>query len=150
LALLQIVCAWCQQPLRRQPVQPPTRFTISYSICARCYEDVARESEDSSGSPARIPYAPADRVEGRARHRPATRWGRSFLSLLTENIQQHVQDIRLKAIVARRTSRAIRRTSQLARDVRHADRVERALWRDHICHGRGMEQVRLRSRAALD
>jgi hypothetical protein len=50
LASLQIVCAWCQQPLRRQPVQTPTRFTISYSICARCYEDVARESEDTTGS----------------------------------------------------------------------------------------------------
>jgi hypothetical protein len=35
-AALQIVCAWCQQPLRQQGVQTPTRFTISYSICARC------------------------------------------------------------------------------------------------------------------
>ena len=35
-AVLQIVCAWCQQLLRRQWVQPPTRFPISYSICARC------------------------------------------------------------------------------------------------------------------
>ena len=43
-AVLQIVCAWCQQLLRRQWVQPPTRFPISYSICARCYGDVARES----------------------------------------------------------------------------------------------------------
>jgi hypothetical protein len=50
LASLQIVCAWCQQLLRRQPVPTPTHFTISYSICARCYEDVARESEEPTGS----------------------------------------------------------------------------------------------------
>ena len=43
---LQIVCAWCQQPLRRQWMQVPTPFPISYSICACCYADVSRESED--------------------------------------------------------------------------------------------------------
>ena len=57
-AALQIVCAWCQQPLRRQWVQSPLRFPISYSICARCYGDVARESEDSPGSIARTPGVP--------------------------------------------------------------------------------------------
>jgi hypothetical protein len=66
LASLQIVCAWCQQLLRRQRVQTPTRFTISYSICARCYGDVSRESEDSTVSTASIPCGPADRVEGDA------------------------------------------------------------------------------------
>ena len=39
-ASLQIVCAWCQQLLGRQWVQTPTRFPISYSICAGCYRDV--------------------------------------------------------------------------------------------------------------
>jgi len=41
-AFLQIVCAWCQQPLRRQRVQTPMPFQISYSICACCYADVSR------------------------------------------------------------------------------------------------------------
>ena len=54
LASLQIVCAWCKQSIGWQRVQTPTRFTISYSICARCYGDVVRESED--------------RMEGSARH----------------------------------------------------------------------------------
>jgi hypothetical protein len=54
-ASLQIVCAWCQQPLRRQRVQTPTRFTISYSICACCYRDVLRESEDRTVSMASPP-----------------------------------------------------------------------------------------------
>jgi hypothetical protein len=36
---LQIVCAWCQQLLHRHRVQTPTHFTISYSICARCYAE---------------------------------------------------------------------------------------------------------------
>jgi hypothetical protein len=39
---LQIVCAWCQQTLVWHRVQPPMAFPISYSICARCYADVAR------------------------------------------------------------------------------------------------------------
>jgi hypothetical protein len=42
-ASLQIVCAWCQQPLGWHPVQPPMPFSISYSICGRCYAAVARE-----------------------------------------------------------------------------------------------------------
>ena len=41
-AFLQIVCAWCQQPLRRQRVQTPMPFQISYSICACCYGAVSR------------------------------------------------------------------------------------------------------------
>ena len=49
-AALQIVCAWCQLLLRQQRVPTPPRFTISYSICARCYGDVARESADSTVS----------------------------------------------------------------------------------------------------
>jgi hypothetical protein len=65
-ASLQIVCAWWQQPLRTHQVQIPTRFTISYSICARCYGDVLREIEDNTVSTAGIPYVPADRVEAPA------------------------------------------------------------------------------------
>ena len=147
-ASLQIVCAWCQQPLRRQRVQTPTRFTISYSICARCYGDVSRESADSTGSTASRPCVPADRVEGVARHIPEKRRGKSFLSLLTEDIQQHAKDICLKAMVAQQTSQARIQTSQIARHVRQADRVERALWRDHIRHARAMEKLRLRSIAS--
>jgi hypothetical protein len=40
---LQVVCAWCQQHIVWHQVQPPMPFPISYSICARCYADVARE-----------------------------------------------------------------------------------------------------------
>ena len=43
LASLQVVCAWCQQHIVWHRVQPPTPFPISYSICGRCYTDVARE-----------------------------------------------------------------------------------------------------------
>ena len=43
VAALQIVCAWCQQPLHRHPMPLPARFPISYSICAYCYGDVLRE-----------------------------------------------------------------------------------------------------------
>src|SRR5262245_37602633 len=46
-ASLQIVCAWCQQPLGWHQGQTPTRFPISYSICARCYRDVTREIKAS-------------------------------------------------------------------------------------------------------
>lgn len=42
-AALQVVCAWCQQHIVWHRVPPPTPFPISYSICARCYTDVARE-----------------------------------------------------------------------------------------------------------
>jgi hypothetical protein len=42
---LQIVCAWCQQPLAWYRVQSPPPFPISYSICGRCYAAVARELE---------------------------------------------------------------------------------------------------------
>ena len=40
---LQIVCAWCQQPLAWYHVQTRLPFPISYSICGRCYAAVARE-----------------------------------------------------------------------------------------------------------
>jgi hypothetical protein len=40
---LQIVCAWCRQPLAWHWVQTPVPFPISYSICGRCYAAVARE-----------------------------------------------------------------------------------------------------------
>jgi len=40
---LQVVCAWCQQHLGWHRVPPPLPFPISYSICGRCYRDVARE-----------------------------------------------------------------------------------------------------------
>jgi hypothetical protein len=42
---LQLVCAWCQQSLGWHWVQTALPFTISYSICARCYTDVSRELE---------------------------------------------------------------------------------------------------------
>ena len=40
---LQVVCAWCRQHIGWHRVQPPLPFPISYSICARCYTDAARE-----------------------------------------------------------------------------------------------------------
>jgi hypothetical protein len=40
---LQIVCAWCQQHIVWHRMQTPMLFPISYSICARCYANVARE-----------------------------------------------------------------------------------------------------------
>jgi hypothetical protein len=43
MSALQVVCAWCQQHIVWHRVQPPLSFPISYSICARCYADVARE-----------------------------------------------------------------------------------------------------------
>ena len=43
VASLQVVCAWCQQHMVWHHVPTPMAFPISYSICARCYGDVARE-----------------------------------------------------------------------------------------------------------
>jgi hypothetical protein len=43
IAALQIVCAWCQQHIVWHRVLTPLPFPISYSICAHCYADVARE-----------------------------------------------------------------------------------------------------------
>jgi hypothetical protein len=43
IAALQVVCAWCQQHIVWHQVLTPMPFPISYSICARCYTDVARE-----------------------------------------------------------------------------------------------------------
>ena len=40
---LQVVCAWCQHHIVWHQVPPPLPFSISYSICVRCYTDVARE-----------------------------------------------------------------------------------------------------------
>lgn len=40
---LQIVCAWCRQPLAWHWMRTPVPFPISYSICAHCYANVARE-----------------------------------------------------------------------------------------------------------
>ena len=48
MAALQVVCAWCQQHIVWHRVQPPLPFPISYSICPRCYADVAREFEPLS------------------------------------------------------------------------------------------------------
>jgi len=43
VAEIDIVCAWCQQHIDSHQVEPPTPFTISYSICGRCYDIVARD-----------------------------------------------------------------------------------------------------------
>ena len=43
MAALQVVCTWCQQPIVWHRVPTPLPFPISYSICTRCYGDVARE-----------------------------------------------------------------------------------------------------------
>jgi hypothetical protein len=43
LASLQVVCAWCQQHMVSHQMQTPMSFSISYSICGRCYAAVARE-----------------------------------------------------------------------------------------------------------
>jgi hypothetical protein len=52
MSSLQVVCAWCQQHIVWHRVQPPMPFPISYSICARCYADVAREFEPlTAGAP---------------------------------------------------------------------------------------------------
>jgi hypothetical protein len=40
---LQIICAWCQQHMVWHWVPTPMPFPISYSICTRCYADVAQE-----------------------------------------------------------------------------------------------------------
>jgi|RhiMethySRZTD1v2_1073278.scaffolds.fasta_scaffold264628_2 hypothetical protein len=42
---LLIVCAWCQQYMRWQPVALPMPLTISHGICARCYAQVSSEIE---------------------------------------------------------------------------------------------------------
>ena len=42
-ASLQIVCAWCQQPLRWHRVQPPLPLQTSYGICPACLVQVLRE-----------------------------------------------------------------------------------------------------------
>jgi hypothetical protein len=42
---LLIVCAWCQQYIRWQRVQPPEPLTTSHGICARCYAQMSREIE---------------------------------------------------------------------------------------------------------
>jgi hypothetical protein len=42
---LLIVCAWCQQYIRWQRLQPPEPLIISHGICARCYAQVSREIE---------------------------------------------------------------------------------------------------------
>ena len=125
-ASLQIVCAWCQQPLGRQRVQTPTRFTISYSICVRCYGDVLRESDDNTVSMASTPCVPAaDRAEGRARHRAENLPGKSFLCLLTEDIQQHAKEICVEAMAAQQRAQDMIHMSQLARRMRQAEWVAR-------------------------
>jgi hypothetical protein len=45
MSSLQVVCAWCQQPLGWHWVPIPLPFPISYSICACCYTAVSRELE---------------------------------------------------------------------------------------------------------
>jgi len=42
---LLIVCAWCQQYIRWQRVQPPEPLATSHGICTRCYARMSREIE---------------------------------------------------------------------------------------------------------
>jgi hypothetical protein len=60
VAALQIVCAWCQQPLGWHRVPPPLPFTISYGICARCYAEVSQELDPLTRSMAHPPCAHAE------------------------------------------------------------------------------------------
>ena len=70
------------------------------------------------------------------------RQGKSFLSLITEDIQQRARETRLKARVARQRSQNMVQTSQQARRMRQAAQGERALWRDHLYRVRDMAKLR--------
>src|SRR5215472_7832869 len=109
-AALQIVCAWCQQSVGWHQVQTPTRFTISYTICARCYGDVVRESETRTVSTASTPGIPADRREGSARHRLGKHQEHSFLQHLTEDVQQRAKALCLQATDTQQRAQEIRQT----------------------------------------
>ena len=73
--------------------------------------------------------------------------GKSFLYLITEDTQQHAKEICREAMVALQRSQDIIQTSQLARQMRQADRVERALWRNHINRMREMAKLHLPPRS---
>jgi len=77
------------------------------------------------------------------------RQGKSFLSLITEDIQQRAQAIRLEARSARQRSQAMRHMCQLARQRRKTAQGERALWRDHLYRVTAMTKLRLSLMASL-
>jgi hypothetical protein len=63
-------------------------------------------------------------------HRQKKRQGKSFLCLITEDIQQRAQETCREAMGAQQRAQEMRHLSQLARYMRQANRVERALWRE--------------------
>jgi hypothetical protein len=54
----QIVCAWCQQPLRWHRVQTPLPLQTSYGICPTCLVQVLRELGVRTAAPPRTAAAP--------------------------------------------------------------------------------------------
>jgi hypothetical protein len=63
-------------------------------------------------------------------HRQKKRQGKSFLCLMTEDIQQRAQAICLEAMGAQQRSQDLRHRSQRARHLRQVEWVERARWRE--------------------
>ena len=63
-------------------------------------------------------------------HRQEKRQGKTFLCLMTEDIQQRAQAICLEAMGAQQRSQELRQRSQRARHLWQVERVERARWRE--------------------
>ena len=48
---LQIVCAWCQQPMRWQRTEGAAQGQISHSICFPCFADMFQELDPENAPP---------------------------------------------------------------------------------------------------
>jgi len=126
-ASLQIVCAWCQQPLRWQCVQTPLPLQTSYGICPACLVQVLRALCVQTPAPpqtASAPDAACRAGQGGARRSapvstdtPQSSMHEEPLPAGGEACLERVRDTRLHAQVLRAVARDARQRAKAVQEV---------------------------------
>ena len=126
-ASLQIVCAWCQQPLRWQCVQTPMPLQTSYGICPACLVQVLRALCVQTPAPpqtASAPDAACRAGQGGARRSapvstdtPQSSMHEEPLPAGGEACLERVRDTRLHAQVLRAVARDARQRAKAVQEV---------------------------------
>jgi hypothetical protein len=125
-ASLQIVCAWCQQPLRWHQVPTPLPLQTSYGICPACLVQVLRELGVRIAAPpqtAAVPDAACRAGQGGARRSapvsadtPPSAVQADPLPASGGACLQRVRDTRLHAQVLRAVARDARQRAKAVQE----------------------------------
>src|SRR5262249_45239728 len=127
-----IECAWCKKRIRWQRKTAAVPGDTSHGICPACATDLFSKMQamkdalagalrPTAQSVATTQERPSERAgEESTMRRHEQRHRKSFLCLLTEDIQQRAHATRVEARDAQQRAQELRQLSQLTRHMRQA------------------------------